>query len=120
MNTSWSSPVNAESAALALYHVVLFVNTSSENFVQLAEAILIATDSQQNASYIYELPSQIQTKNLMYNISISLRAENKCGKMSEEVTAYCNYYASNNEHSIYSSTYHIIIIMYFLFNFIIL
>ena len=110
VNASWSSPKNAESAAPAFYHVVLFMNTSLENFLQLAEVIFIATNSQQNVSDIFELPPQIQT--IQYNISISLRAENKCRKMSKEVIAYCNYYrsGSNNEHFIYSSTYIIILL----------
>ena len=106
MNASWSSPLNAESAALARYHVAVF---NFENLqLQLADSVILnATNPQQNASYTNLLPVQ----NLkMYRVSI--RAENKCGKMSRDIVVDCS---ASSEHPIYYSTY---IIMYFLYNFI--
>lgn len=109
VNASWSSPKNAESAALAFYYVAVF---NFENL--LAEAILNATNPQQNAFYTNLLPVQNQK---MYRVSIS--AENKCGKMSREVVFDCNDEIASSDHpiAIYYSTY---IIMYFLYNFIII
>ena len=73
--------INAESAALVLYHDEVCEYNFRELFAIDSEAVLIVTDSQQNASYTYTLiyiiiimlPSQNQTK--IYNISIIVYIE---------------------------------------------
>ena len=74
MAVSWSPPSNAESAALEFYHVILYTESSMIHL-----AILTPMNSRYNAM----LPSSQE----IYNASIT--AENKCGQMSERITAAC-------------------------------
>ena len=82
---SWSPPANVESAALTSYRITLFDTKKIQpNISHILN--LTATTSQQNTSYTALLTSQ----EAQAHYSVSIIAENKCDKTSEEAIDVCS------------------------------